>query len=106
MGPVEEIHNDHINGKASSLIFPGHLQNLILGLVTQLTLPESHTVIRHHGNLSCGIRIGFLDLSRGITRCYPVIHLLCRLSDPLGNIFSKGHLADGRIVPENSVSSV
>ena len=71
--PVEKVYYDHVNRNPSSLILSGYFQQLLLGLIAELALPESHTVFRHHGDFSCSIGIGFLNFCRCIPRSDPIV---------------------------------
>ena len=102
--PVEEIHHDHIHRNTSSLVFPRHLQQFFLCLITQLTLPEPHAVFRHHRHLTRSIRIGFLNLRRRIARRDPVIQFLRRLHFPCGNVLVEAHTPDCRVIPQETIS--
>ena len=104
--PVEIIGNDHIDRQTSSLVFPRHFQYLFLCLITQLTLPEPHTILRHHRYLARSVRIGFLYLGRRIARRDPVVHLFCRFRHPFRHILTKCGMSDGRIVPQHAISPV
>ena len=104
-GPMEEVYYDSIHGKTSSLMFSCHCKNFILITITQLTLPITQTVFRHHRASACCSRILFNNLSRCISCCNKVVHLLGGLSDPLCLIGTEGYRTDSRIVPEETVSS-
>ena len=71
--PVEKVYYDHVNRNPSSLILSGYFQQLLLGLIAELALPESHTIFGHHRNLSCSIGIGFLNFCRCIPRSDPIV---------------------------------
>ena len=105
MRPVEEVCHDHIERNASLLIFACDLQQLLLGLITKLALPETKAILRHHGDCPRGTGVGFFDLGRCIPGGDPVIQLLGGVSLPLGHILSEGDLADRRIIPQHTVSS-
>lgn len=46
---------------------------LFLCLISEFTLPESHSVFRHHGNFSRCICVSFLNFSRCIACSDPII---------------------------------
>ena len=103
---MEKVTDDDINGNISLFIFPGHLQQLFLIPVTQLALPEAHSIFRHHGHLARSIRIGTLDFIRRIPCGNPVIHLLCAFRIPLCGVGGKAHTADSRIVPQEAIALI
>ena len=105
-GPVEKVADDHVHRDASSLILPRHVQKLLLIPVAQLALPEAKAVLRHLGSGSHRPSIGLLDLVRRIPRRDPVIHLLRAFRIPFRGVGSEAHPADGRIVPQETVSQV
>ena len=103
--PVKEIYNNHRDRQAAALVFPGYGEKFLLSSITQFTLPETRSIVRHHGHLSCYIGIGFLNLCRIISGGDPIIHLSGRIRRPFCHIPSKGSFPNSRIIPEKSVSS-
>jgi len=103
---MEKVDNYHRNRKPPFFIFPGDIEKLILGPVAQLALPKTHAIFRHHGNGSCRLSIGFFNFSRAVPRGNPVIQLFGRLGFPNGNVFSKGDLPYGGIVPEKTITQI
>ena len=106
MRPMEIVRHDHINRKASALVFPRHLQQFFLGLIAKLALPESHSIIWHHRHLARGICICLFDLGGRIPCGDPIIHLSGGMCDPFRQVLSKGDASDRRIVPEHSIALI
>ena len=104
-GPVEEIDDDGIHRQASSLVLSRHRQKLILSAVTQLALPVSKTILRHHRGTPCCSRILLLDFRRRIARCDKVIQLFRTFGTPLCLVGSERRCTDRRVVPEKTVAS-
>ena len=102
--PVEEVHDDDIQRDLSAFVFSCHFQKLFLGLITQLALPEAKAVFRHHRHFSGCVRIGFLDLGRGISRSDPIVKLLGGSDRPGGDILVEVDAADAGVVPQEAVS--
>ena len=104
MGPVEEIDDDNVNGKALPLVFPGHVQKLLLGLIAQLALPEAQPIFGHHGHGAGNGPVGLYQFGRGIAGYNPVIQRLGGESLKAGDVFSENRPADGGVVPQQPVS--
>ena len=101
--PVEEIDHDLVDPDSFFLISPGDLQDLVLGAIAKLALPEPHQILGKsrgasgHGSI---VRQNFL---RRITRGDPVIHFLCGTGSPFGIIHSERCTAYCRIVPQKAI---
>ena len=104
VGPVEEVGHDHRDGQVAPLVLAGYLEQLVLGPVAQLALPEAHGELGHHRHGAGGAGIGLFDLGRGVAGGDPVVEDVGRLRVPLGDILAKGRLADGGVVPEEAVA--
>lgn len=70
---MEKVNDDEVNGEISTSIFAGDLEQLVLGLVPKLALPEPETKLGHHGHFAGGIGVGFNDLGGLIACDDPVI---------------------------------
>ena len=103
-GPVEEIDDDLIDLDTFLLVLSCHGEHFLLGAVTELTLPQAHPVLREHRCASGNGRIIFHDLLRSVRNGQPVVHLFRGTGGPLGIILSEGGLADGRVVPEYTIT--
>ena len=101
---MEEIHHDNADGQSPALILPGHLQQLLLGLVAELALPVAHGEFRHHGHLAGGVRVGLLDLGGGIPGGDPVVQLLGGEGLPGGDVFAEIHPSNGGVVPQEAIA--
>ena len=102
--PVEEIDHDHIDRNTTTMIFSCHLKQLLLGLIAQLALPESKSVLRHHRHLTGRIRISLFDLCRCIACGDPVVQFLRGLYLPGRDVLIEADSSDRRIVPEEAVT--
>ena len=102
--PVEEIDYDLIDLNPFLLILPGDGQDLVLGAVAQLALPQAHQVFREHGRAPGDGGILRENTLRMIARGDPVIHLSGGFGDPFRLVRGKGHPADGGIVPQEAVA--
>ena len=105
MRPVEIIDHDDRDRQAAALILARDGEQLLLRLIAQLTLPETRRPGRHQRSLAHRVRVGFLDLRRGIARRDPVVHLFRGVHRPLRQILRKHHLSDGGIVPQKAVAA-
>ena len=105
MRPVEEIYHYDVYRKISAFILPCNPQDLILRFVAELALPESESILRHHGNLPRYIRIMMLNFRRCVRRGDPVIQLFGGFRVPFRQILSKRHRPDGWVIPEHPVSA-
>ncbi len=101
---MEVIYNDHVDRNFTAFVLSCYFQKFFLGLITQLALPESHTVLRHHRNLSCGIGICLFNLSRRISCRNPVIQFLRRLYFPCGDVLVKADAPYRRVIPQKTIS--
>ena len=102
--PMEKVYHDDIQGNPAPLIFPGHLQHLLLGAVAQLALPQAQGILREFGSPSRDSGIVLQDGLRIVVRRDPVVQLLGQAAVPLGIVGSEHHLADSGIVPQEAVT--
>ena len=101
--PVKKVNNDHIKRKAAALIFTCNLEQFFLCLIAKLTLPEPHAIFRHHGNCSSNFRVIFLNFSRCIPHCDPIVQRLCAKGFKTYNIFAQNSPSDSRVIPQKTV---
>src|SRR5699024_12191367 len=102
--PVIVINNKDIYRNITFMIFPGYFQYLLLIVITQFALPESKSILWHHGYLSCGITVLLFYFCRSISNSDPIIHLYCAVCSPLCGVCSKRNTADSGIMPQKSIS--
>ena len=101
--PMEEVDDDHGQRHAPALVLPRHAEQLILGLVPQLALPEAHGELRHHGRPSGHARVALQDLPRAVRGRHPVVKRLARGCAPDRAVLGEGDSADRGIVPQEAV---
>ena len=102
--PVEEVHHDHVQRKAALFVLAQDGEQLVLGPVTQLALPEAHAVVGHHRAVAGGVGVGMLDLGGLVARGNPVVQRLGGPGLPLGHVLAEADAADRRVVPQKAVA--
>ena len=103
-GPVEEVDDDLVDVDALGLVLPGDGEHLVLRAVAQLALPKAHAVLREGAGAAGDGGVVLQDLLGVLRGGDPVVHLLGGAGDPLGVVLAEGHLAHGRVVPQEPVA--
>ena len=103
-GPVKEIHHNHIDGQTPALVFPCNGEQLLLGLIAQLALPEAQAVLRHHWNRAGDRPIGFQNLRRCIASHNPIVQRLGGIGLQTHDVFAEHRPAHAGIVPQQTVA--
>ena len=104
-GPVEEVDDDHVQRDAAALVLARDGEDLVLGAVAQLALPEAHDVLAHHRRAAGDGGVVLLNLLRGVAGGDPVVHLAGGVGDPLGAVEAERHAAQRRVVPQKAVAA-
>ena len=103
-GPVEEVDDDLIQLDALLPVLPGHGEDLLLGAVAQLALPEPHQVLREHPRPAGDGGVIEQDIPGRTGGGDPVVHFPGGPGDPFVVIFPESHPAHRGIVPQKPVS--
>jgi len=98
LGPVEEVNDYDREGEPTSVVLPRHLQQLLLGAIAELGLPEPRRPLGEHRGVPCHPCVVRCDLCRRAGGD-PVVDLLGAVRDPAGGRGSELDPADRRVVP-------
>ena len=85
------------------MVLPGHLEQLLLGAVAELGLPETGRPLGQKGGVAGHVGVTGGDLGRGAGRD-PVVDLAGAVRDPAGGAGPELNPAHGRVVPEQAVA--
>ena len=100
---MEEIDDDQVQRQAPALVFPRHGEKLLLGLVTELALPEAQAVFGHHGYGAGDRGVGGFDLPGCVPGHKPVIQPLGGIGLEAHHVFAQHGPAHGGVVPQEAV---
>ena len=103
-GPVEVVDDDHRQGQSAPLVLACHVEQLVLGPVPELALPEPRRPFRQHGRPPGDRRVPANDVRGHRRGRHPVVPLAGRLGHPAGGGGAEFDPADGRVVPQESVA--
>ena len=104
--PVEVVGDDDRQGQPTPLVFTGDAQELVLGLVAELALPEARGPLGEHRRAPGRLAV-LAEQVRGIVGGgYPVIPLPGGLGYPSSHRDAQLDPADPRVVPEQAVPEV
>ena len=101
---MEEVNDDHVQGKTPALHLAGDGENLLLGAVAQAALPVAQAVLRHPGRPAGGRRIEGEDLRGGVPGDDIVVQLARAREMPFREVFREGHGAHAGVVPQKAVA--
>ena len=101
--PMEKVDHDDIQRNAAAVIFARDGKHLFLRAVAQLTLPQSHGVLRKGGRTPHGLCIILHNGARRLPHRDPIVGLTNAFGTPLRDVCGKRSAADGGIVPQKTV---
>ena len=101
---MEVVTYDEVDGQVPLLVLASDLEQFFLGLISQLTLPESQSIFWHDGYTAGDTRVGADDVSRGISRDDPVVECVCGVCLEGCGEGAEDSSAYGRIVPQEAVT--
>ena len=105
-GPVEVVGDDHRQRQPAPLVLTRDAEQLVLGLVTELALPEARGPFREHRRAPGRLAV-LAEQVRGIVGGGdPVVPLPGGLGHPAGDRDAQLDPADARVVPEQAVAEV
>ncbi len=105
MRPVEEVADDHGQRQPAPPVLARDLQQLLLGAVAQLALPETGGPLGKFGRVAGRVRVAAQHVG-GLTGGDPVVDLAGAVGDPAGAGLGQLHPADRRRVPQQAVAAV
>ena len=91
-------------GTPRRLVLARDAEQLLLGLVAQLALPEAHGEVGHHGRPSGHARVALQDVPRTVGGHHPVVEGLARGRAPDRAVLGERGPAYRGIVPEKAVA--
>jgi hypothetical protein len=103
--PVEEVADDGVQRQPAPGVLAGDAEELLLGAVAQLALPEAGGPLRQHGGVPGGRRVAPHGL-RGPPGRDPVVDLPGAVGHPARAVPGQLHPPDRGVVPQKRVAPV
>ncbi len=102
---MEEVADDDRQRQAAPAVLAGHLEQLRLGAVAQLALPEPGGPPGQYGGVAGRVGVVAQDVG-GLPGGHPVVQLPCAVGDPARSGLGELDPADRRRVPQQAVAPV
>ena len=103
---MDEVGDDHGQGKAAALVFARDIHELFLAGVAQFRLPQAQCPLRNARRVADRVGVGLEDFLGSIAHAHPVVDPLAALRDPAGAFFGEFDAANGGVVPQETVAPV
>jgi len=102
--PVEIIRDDDRQGQPALFVFTHHSQQLFLGAIAQLALPEAQGEIGQERRAASGVDVPGVDLGGGVARHDIVVQAARGIHHPACLVGSQLHAPDAGIIPQEAIT--
>ena len=104
--PVEEVADDHRQRQPAPFVFTRHIEQLCLGFIAQLALPETGRPGRHGRGMPGHVGVTLQDFGVIVPAYHVIIQLLRAVGHPARGVHAQLDAPQAGVVPQETVTLV